>query len=232
MNTFTIENETNNIIFHTTTEEAEAVANAEYFRDEAGLAKLAAKWPAARLVEIWNSLPGTAPVRKFTDRATAVSRIWRAIQALRQTVPAVVEERMPVIQIDSLDRVSETVPGSGETARQDAAIQQSTEATPHTPGALHVPDVAAGKTRANHKATQAKKGPVAKNGPRDGSKTETILTLMKQPGGTTLKAIMKATSWQAHSVRGFVSGTLGRKMGLTVISVKGEKGDRTYSINA
>jgi hypothetical protein len=48
----------------------------------AQLAKLAADWPAARLVEIWNSLPGETQVRKFKDRATAASRIWKAIQSL------------------------------------------------------------------------------------------------------------------------------------------------------
>jgi hypothetical protein len=41
---------------------------------------------------------------------------------------------------------------------------------------------------------------------------------------------MKATDWQPHSVRGFISGTLGKKMGLTVASVKGEDGERRYSI--
>src|ERR1019366_8206136 len=54
MQTFTIENETNNITIHTTIQDAEAVANAERFRNEGGLAKLAADWPAARLVDIWN----------------------------------------------------------------------------------------------------------------------------------------------------------------------------------
>jgi hypothetical protein len=43
---------------------------------------------------------------------------------------------------------------------------------------------------------------------------------------------MKATGWQPHTVRGFVSGTLGKKMGLTVISTKGENGERSYSIKA
>ena len=43
---------------------------------------------------------------------------------------------------------------------------------------------------------------------------------------------MEATSWQAHSVRGFISGTLGKKMGLTVVSTKGENGQRTYSIQS
>ena len=50
MKTYTIENETNNITVHATVQDAEAVANAERFRNEAGLAKLAAQWPSARLV--------------------------------------------------------------------------------------------------------------------------------------------------------------------------------------
>jgi hypothetical protein len=82
MKTFTIENETNNITLHTMIQDAEGVPNAEWFRNEAGLSKLAAEWPAARLVEIWNTLPGVTPVEKFKDRTTAVSRIWKAIQIL------------------------------------------------------------------------------------------------------------------------------------------------------
>jgi hypothetical protein len=43
---------------------------------------------------------------------------------------------------------------------------------------------------------------------------------------------MKATGWQPHSVRGFLSGTVGKKLGLTVKSTKGENGERTYSVEA
>jgi hypothetical protein len=39
---------------------------------EADLVRLVAEMPAAKLVEIWNSLPGVRPVKKFTDRKTAV----------------------------------------------------------------------------------------------------------------------------------------------------------------
>jgi hypothetical protein len=41
---------------------------------------------------------------------------------------------------------------------------------------------------------------------------------------------MKATGWQPHSVRGFLSGTVGKKMELAVLSTKGEDGERTYSV--
>ncbi len=43
---------------------------------------------------------------------------------------------------------------------------------------------------------------------------------------------MSATGWQAHSVRGFLSGTVGKKMGLKVVSSKAEDGGRRYSVSA
>ena len=49
------------------------------------LAELAANWPASRLIDVFNSLPGVTPVKKFTDRKKAVARIWKAIQSLPET---------------------------------------------------------------------------------------------------------------------------------------------------
>jgi hypothetical protein len=62
-----------------------------------------------------------------------------------------------------------------------------------------------------------------------GTKTSKILVLLKRPGGASLQQLRKATGWQAHSVRGFLSGTLKKKMGLRVASTKLE-GQRTYRI--
>jgi len=67
---------------------------------------------------------------------------------------------------------------------------------------------------------------------RDGSKAGKVLDLLKRPGGVTAKELMKATGWQPHSVRGFLSGTASKKMGLAVVSTKGEDGERTYSVKA
>ena len=85
------------------------------------------------------------------------------------------------------------------------------------------------KAKAPKKAFKAAK---KSGGARDGSKTAKVLDLLKRADGTTLKELMKATGWQAHSVRGLLSGTVGKKMGLSVTSTKGEDGERSYSIKA
>ena len=77
---------------------------------------------------------------------------------------------------------------------------------------------------------KAAKGGKKAGGARDGSKAAKILDLLKRADGAFLKDLMKATGWQAHSVRGFLSGTVGKKLGLKVASTKSEDGERTYSI--
>ena len=88
-------------------------------------------------------------------------------------------------------------------------------------------------TKARHKATSANKGARVRKratpGPRPGSKTAKVLHLLQRSGGVTLNDLMKATDWQAHSVRGFLSG-LRKKMSLKVESTKREDGDRVYSL--
>jgi hypothetical protein len=82
-------------------------------------------------------------------------------------------------------------------------------------------------------ATRLRKPPTAAtnaNGPRETSKTAIVLALLKREGGATLSELMASTNWQKHSVRGFLSGTIGKKMGLALVSQKGENGDRVYSV--
>jgi hypothetical protein len=83
---------------------------------------------------------------------------------------------------------------------------------------------------------QAKAGKKAKparakeaSTPRAESKGAKILELIGRPKGASLAEIQKATDWQAHSVRGFLS-TAAKKHGLKIESAKTETGDRVYQI--
>jgi hypothetical protein len=73
------------------------------------------------------------------------------------------------------------------------------------------------------------KAPKPQAGPRTGSKSAKVLALLARANGATLTDLMKATEWQAHSVRGFLS-TASRKRGITIESFKSDKGQRVYRV--
>lgn len=62
------------------------------------------------------------------------------------------------------------------------------------------------------------------------SKQATLISLLSQKDGTTLSAMMSTTGWQAHSVRGVLSGVLRKKLGFNVAQAKDEQGERIYRI--
>ena len=96
----------NNLAVHPDKDAAtkEAGAAGAAFATEAELSEAAALWPASRLVDVWNGLAGAPPfaelkkVKRFTDRKSAVTRIWNAAQRLG----AALEEEMAIAEQDML----------------------------------------------------------------------------------------------------------------------------------
>ena len=111
------------------------------------------------------------------------------------------------------------------TSRQVAAarIWKAVQQLQPTPGAQRR-RVAPKKVSAGNKANRR---------PRPAGRAHTkmakVIALLQRPEGATLQAIMRATSWQTHSVRGFISGQLKKKLGLKVRSFQRD-GERVYSI--
>ena len=56
-----------------------------------------------------------------------------------------------------------------------------------------------------------------------------VLAMLQDRAGTTIAAIMAATSWQQHSVRGFLAGIVRKKLGLNLVS-ESREGGRVYRI--
>jgi len=72
-----------------------------------------------------------------------------------------------------------------------------------------------------HKAVQSQ--PTA----RGKSKKAQIIAMLQAPGGATIEAMARAAQWQPHSVRGFLSGVVRKKLGFTLVSADSENG-RVY----
>ncbi len=135
------------------------------FDSEQQLVEVTSDWPVSRLVEVWNGLPGVTAIRKFKDRATAVSRIWKQAQSLP-----------PFVEPAPVEKVPAKIEAGGS------------------------------------------------------SKKALVVAMLDAAEGVTLAQIMAATGWQKHSVRGFLSGAVGKKMGLAVVSSKPKDGERVYRI--
>jgi hypothetical protein len=81
--------------------------------------------------------------------------------------------------------------------------------------------------KATPKATER---PKSQSVSRTNSKQVKVIGMLSQPTGSTIPAIMKATGWQQHSVRGFFAGVVRKKLRLTLESDKVDGSDRTYRI--
>lgn len=70
----------------------------------------------------------------------------------------------------------------------------------------------------------------AKQSKSGATKGDLVLKKLTSSKGANMAALMEATGWQAHSVRGFLSGTVKKKLGRTVVSEVGKDGVRRYRI--
>jgi Protein of unknown function (DUF3489) len=151
---------------------------ARHFTSEQEWTRIAGDLPMARLIAIWNRLPGVSPVARFNSRAKALKRIWKVIAGLEPNagVPA---------------------------AESDHAVNSRTM---------------------NEQSLRAPRG-----SKRDSKKAQ-MTALLKREQGVSIDQLVQITGWQKHSVRGFLSGTMRKKLGMKIVSAKNERGARVYRI--
>ena len=109
-------------------------------------------------------------------------------------------------------------PTKASSKKRTMAHKDAPKARKHAKGAKPKKDV-----------SKTAKPPKQEAGPRTGSKSAKVLSLLARINGASLVELMKATQWQSHSIRGFLS-TASRKRGLTIESLKNGKGERVYRV--
>jgi hypothetical protein len=148
-----------------------------HFSSQRDWARIAADFPLSRLVEIWNRIPGVAPLQRFTSRQIALNRIWTMLQGM----------------------------------------EPKHKRTEHRPG-VHTNETTLAGVDGKRDAA-----------PREGRSAQ-VIALLTAEGGASLEQLAELTGWQRHSLRGFLSGTIRKRMGLNVISSNDANGTRTYRI--
>ena len=199
MKHFTIDAE-NTILVHPDVAAAEAVTGTEHFGTTAELAALAANWPDGRLLATYNSLP-VKSVKEFPNASAAAKAIWKVVSKLKPLEP-----------------VAPPAAKGKPKATKDAKTAKKAPTPPR--GA---------KPAKPTKERKAKTSREKADGPRPGSKGAQVLEMIAKGKGATLAEIMKATKWQAHTVRGFIS-IASKKHGMKIESEKRADGERLYSV--
>ena len=203
MTTFTIDTD-NNITAHAAAPAAQG--NLAAFASQNELSKATAEWPISRLVDIWNSFAGTSgfdklkPVKKFTDRKAATTRIWAAIQILGEEVL-----RTSIRQAEAKLKAARTSPTPAPQVAPKPARKAKGSKTAKAAADAPTPAPDASTPRV----------------PSEFSKKAIVRDLLNRTGGTTLQEIMEKTGWQKHTVRGFIS-TLTKKTGIAITSTRRE----------
>lgn len=136
-----------------------------------------------------------------TKADAALNRIWRNDEDGRAILLHITDAGLAAIGVE---------PDGGDNAPTGADEAPGAEGPEDTP-------------------TEADAAPKART-PRTGTKQAKLIEMLQADGGATIDEIVAATGWQAHTVRGAMSGALKKKLGLTITSEKIEGRGRAYMI--
>jgi hypothetical protein len=134
-----------------------------------------------------------------------------------------------------------TADGLAAVGVAEEAGAQATSASRSKPTRAHGGSLKSAKARVGgKKAGKGAKGTrstvrarTGDGGAKKESKQAAVIAMLRRANGASIDEMMAATDWQAHSVRGFMSGALKRRLGLEVVSEKDKKtGERRYHIAA
>jgi hypothetical protein len=148
--------------------------------------------------------------------------IWRRGNDSRSYTLRITKAGLKAIEVEDVA----DAPDNRATAGRDEV------ATANTPAETKSSERPGRAKRSSSKKAAAPSAKATSSGrPNPDSKQDRVVALLQQPRGATLDVLVNVTGWQKHSVRGFLAGTVRKKLRLPLISEKID-GIRTYRIAA
>lgn len=158
-----------------------------------------------------NTKPKSKPHAKPSIKETAAKA-----RKLNNASEAVSDRRLAVQKKTKAERLKGEKLSPRKNARVEAASKANATATP---------------VQRKAAAPAAPARPFVEQAERH-TKQERMLTLLNRPEGASIEEMMQATNWQQHSVRGFLAGTVKKKLGFALSSAKTADGVRRYHMKA
>ena len=191
------------------------------------------RWPRANLGK--NCDPGGGKKKKPLALEPAI----KELDFLRKARIAVVVVGRRWLRLNGMVRLADCGASGGERVNSDASTQMEPTPMPtettvsqptrrqKAPGVATTPSALSGARRTSKAAASP---PPAKQPNAHQTKQEKVLALLGRASGATISDLIEATGWQQHSMRGFLAGTVKKKLGLTLTSSKDDGDLRRYRI--